>query len=142
MSKFDPSKIEPLCESEARSIHFKLVLENGETGPVKGFQLYGLGKTESECYALSFLNAQQLGKAKIDYKDGEIIFTHGGVNVGEGEDFLGFMWMHEGGIYKSPLAEKCWLEINKMFSGEYEGKKCGVRYQMAFSKGFYFGTME
>ncbi len=135
------SNIQPVSRSEAESLRFEIVFQSRECGKIKGFRLCGIGKTESEQYALSFVKAMQIGKGEIGHEDSEIIFTHRGISEDKAERSLGIFGISDGGVYSTPLEEKYWIEIEKMLSGEYNGEKCSVRYEQGFSRGFYFGAI-
>lgn len=116
-------------------VHFKV---NRDKEGVSGFTLEGVGNTDAESFCLSFLTAQGKGKGSVTFKDGKIVFNHGGVSIEEANPRYSIYGSHGGGIFSAevPLDEEKELSDLLNGRGKYAEAQIRVREELAWCKGF------
>lgn len=118
-----------------REIEFKV---NRDDLGVSGFTLMGVGKTEAECFCLSFLTAQQKRKASVTFEDGNIVFTHGGVSIGEANENYFIYGMHQGGKFSCDISDADAKSLDDLLNrrGAYAEAELRAKEELAWGKGF------
>lgn len=116
----------------------KFSINKDESDKISGFTLLGVGNCDSECFCLSFMIAQGLGKASVSFETGKIIFQHEGVTDEDSEDHFDIYTYHRGGKHVEEIdsEDKEDLESLMNLSGKYENKRLSVRPELAWGKGF------
>jgi hypothetical protein len=116
----------------------KFTINKDDASQISGFTLTGVGNTHSECFCLSFLIAQGLGKANVDFEDGKIVFNHNGVTMEDSDDTFGIYTYHCGGVHSEDIEHEDEIAIKSLLngSGEYARKSLSVRPVLSWGKGF------
>ena len=123
-----------------QDVEFKI---NKDGGNVTGFSLKGIGNTDAESFCLSFLRAQQLGKADVFFQGKEIVFSHKGVSIDEADSALGIWGISEGGEFRHEIiddSERRQLSQLLQLSGSYSDHQICVRPEVSWGKGFTLYT--
>lgn len=122
--------------SNSKDVHFSVDKE--KSGKLKGFTLKGLGNTEAEAYCVSFISAQSRGRGTITFKEGKIIFCHGGVGLDEGNKEYGIWGISNGGIFSADITDEDAKELSQLLEcqGEYKACKLNVCINTAWGRGF------
>lgn len=111
---------------------------NREGCRVSGFSLRGVGNTDAEAYCLSFVTAQAKGKGEIEFKDGKIVFAHGGINLTEAESRFGILGSSGGGEFSADIEAADASALSDLLEqkGDYKNIKISVRLETTWAKGF------
>lgn len=112
------------------------VIKDGER--VTGFTLKGNGTTEGDCYAVSFLTAQALSRAKIEFENGKVRFIHHGVPLDKAEKRFGIYGSSDGGTFEHDISQEEAQALEDLLysRGEYANTQPRARLDLAWGKGF------
>ncbi len=127
-------------EIKLEDIKFKI---NRSEGQITGFTLSGAGNTDAESYCLSFVTAQALKKASIEFDNGKIIFKHGGIGLDEANPNFGLLGESKGGDFSAEISPEDSEQLVHLLngSGPYSDTSFAVRLKTGWSKGFILYTI-
>ena len=113
-------------------------INRDEKGKITGFTLIGIGNTDAEAYCISFIRAQQLGRATIYFKGSEMIFSHQGVALDDADSRQGIYGSSTGGEFRSEVADSDLEQLKNLLNsaGPYRESKIHVKFETAWGKGF------
>jgi hypothetical protein len=116
----------------------ELRINRGEEGKITGFTLMGIGNTDAEAYCISFVRAQQLGRANIHFKGNEMVFSHQGVSLDDADSCHGIYGSSEGGEFRAEVSDSDQEQLNDLLNstGPYREAKIHVKLENAWGKGF------
>ncbi|EKE20326.1 MAG: hypothetical protein ACD_8C00021G0011 [uncultured bacterium] len=116
----------------------ELRINRDEEDNVTGFTLMGVGNTDAEAYCISFVRAQQLGRAAIHFKGSEMIFSHQGVSLDDADSRQGIYGSSEGGDFRAKVADSDKEQLESLLNstGPYSESKIHVKFETARGKGF------
>lgn len=105
---------------------------------IAGFTLMGVGNTEAEAYCISFVRAQQLGRADIHFKGNEMIFSHQGVFLDDTDRLQGIYGTSTGGEFRAEVADADQEQLKDLLNstGLYSESSIRVKFENAWGKGF------
>lgn len=116
----------------------KFDINRGEGDKIVGFTLMGVGDTDAEAYCISFIRAQQLGKANIFFKGSEMIFAHRGVSSEEADSRHGIYGSSKGGEFHAKVSDSDQEQLKNLLnsSGPYQKSEIHVKLETNWGKGF------